>query len=79
MKNGAFVKWRNTNEYLTNYNGLQKGIDHGERNVIEEIDATESSINHIGFDYFSKLRCFFLYVCNDNNARILIVILILIG
>ena len=54
MKNGAFVKWANSKEYLKDYNGLQQGIEHGERNSIEEIDATESSINHIGFDYFSK-------------------------
>lgn len=49
LRNGAHVKWDNCTEFLTDYNKLpnEKIKLH-----IVEVDATEASIMHYGFDHF---------------------------
>lgn len=51
MRNGAFVKWTDDCEFLKDYNALP-----AEEHVryIQKIDATDSSIMHYGFGYFSE-------------------------
>ncbi|KAG8193352.1 hypothetical protein JTE90_022981 [Oedothorax gibbosus] len=53
LKCGASVKWKNYDNWVTDYNILQT---QSFKNVIEEIDATESCIMHIGFPYLSGLN-----------------------
>lgn len=49
LRNGALVKWTTSDQYLTNYNSLP-GEDV--KLQIQEVDATDSSIMHYGFDHF---------------------------
>lgn len=51
MRNGAFVKWTNDSEFLKDYNLLPP---EGYIRYIKEIDATDSSIMHYGFEYFRE-------------------------
>jgi hypothetical protein len=51
MRNGAFVKWINDHEFLKDYNALAA---EGDVRYIQKIDATDSSIMHYGFGYFSE-------------------------
>ena len=52
MRNGAYVKWTGSCEFLTDYNALPP---EGMIRYIQEIDATESSIMHYGFKHFCKV------------------------
>ncbi|KFM83169.1 ATP synthase subunit s, mitochondrial, partial [Stegodyphus mimosarum] len=55
LRCGASVKWQNK-EWIFDYNKLQdKDINHAQW-IIEEIDATESCVMHIGFHYLSGLK-----------------------
>jgi hypothetical protein len=57
MRNGAFVKWTDDREFLKDYNALPA---EGDIRYIQEIDATDSSVMHYGFEYFSEYSKFFL-------------------
>ncbi|CAH1365292.1 ATP synthase subunit s, mitochondrial [Tenebrio molitor] len=66
LRNGAYVKWNNSPEFLTDYNKLP---EEDVRLHIVEVDATESSIMHYGFahfvgcDYIRKItfhKCYYL-------------------
>lgn len=57
---GASVKWAGAEHFHSDYNTLPATSSRNYR--IEEIDATDSSIMHLGFPYLSnidtrKLRC----------------------
>lgn len=49
LRNGAAVKWINSEDYLKDYNSLPV---EGTKRYIKEVDATESSIMHYGFRHF---------------------------
>ncbi|KAK7793123.1 hypothetical protein R5R35_006517 [Gryllus longicercus] len=51
MRNGALVKWAGKADYLKDYDSLKEGEGKGGY-YIEEIDATEASIMHVGFPHF---------------------------
>jgi len=56
MKNGAHVRWKGCEEFVSHYNHLPN-MEHGSHKQfeIEEVLAgKEASISHIGFRYFSK-------------------------
>ena len=56
LKNGASVKWSNSDKFLKDYNSLPVTAN---RNLkIQEVDATDSSIMNIGFPYFQGLSRF---------------------
>lgn len=53
LRCGVLVKWHNKESWTKDYNLLpQTG---GRLLKIEEIDATDAAIMHIGFPHFSKL------------------------
>ena len=52
LRNGASVKWTGSQEWLKDYDLLPKeGMN--KQLKIKEIDATDSSISHIGFPHLS--------------------------
>ncbi|XP_069687756.1 ATP synthase subunit s, mitochondrial [Periplaneta americana] len=53
MRNGAFVKWTDDNEFLKDYNALPM---EGDVKHIKEIDATDASIMHYGFQHFNGCK-----------------------
>jgi len=55
MKNGAQVRWKGCEEFVSHYNCLpNKEYGSHEQFEIEEVFAgKEASISHIGFRYFS--------------------------
>lgn len=70
LRNGAALKWLDSGDYLRDYNCLPL---EGHTHYIQEVDATDSSISHHGFDHFrgcnhiSKLvlnGC--CYICDDS-------------
>lgn len=52
LRCGAAVKFRGYEKWNEDYNLLPSGPKGKFR--IEEVDATDSSIMHIGFEYFRK-------------------------
>lgn len=52
LRCGALVKWRNMESWTKDYNSLP--VSGGRLLKVEEIDATDSAIMHIGFPHFSK-------------------------
>ncbi|GAB6024956.1 ATP synthase, H transporting, mitochondrial Fo complex, subunit s (factor B) [Chamberlinius hualienensis] len=50
---GASVKWKGTEDWHKDYNTLPRGKS---QLVIEEIDGTDSSIMHIGFEHLRDLK-----------------------
>ncbi|XP_055926197.1 ATP synthase subunit s, mitochondrial-like [Argiope bruennichi] len=54
LRCGASVKWKNHEKWVSDYNILQ--MEFLPKNVIEEIDATESCIMHVGFPYLNDLK-----------------------
>lgn len=60
LRNGAAVKWVNSEKFLRNYNLLPP---EGTTLYIKEVDATDSSIKHYGFLHFSG--------CNHIDTLIL--------
>ncbi|GFX42228.1 ATP synthase subunit s, mitochondrial [Trichonephila clavipes] len=54
LRCGASVKWKNKKDWVSDYNAMQ--IEFVPQNVIEEIDASESCIMHIGFPYLRGLK-----------------------
>ena len=52
LRNGAHAKWQKFGS-SKDYDELMES-DHLMRDHIIEIDATQSSINHVGFPYLSK-------------------------
>ncbi|XP_071799767.1 ATP synthase subunit s, mitochondrial-like [Asterias amurensis] len=61
---GAVVKFKNMDKWSTDYNCLPRGTSG--QFFIEEVDATDSSIMHVGFDYFigvNHLRSLKLHHC----------------
>ncbi|XP_042884882.1 ATP synthase subunit s, mitochondrial-like isoform X1 [Penaeus japonicus] len=50
LRCGALVKWRNMESWTKDYNNLP--VSGGRLLKIEEIDATDSAIMHIGFPHF---------------------------
>ncbi|XP_066593177.1 ATP synthase subunit s, mitochondrial isoform X2 [Prorops nasuta] len=53
LRNGAFVRWKNNDEYLKDYNVL---IAEQEQQFIEAVDATDSAISYIGFPHFQNCK-----------------------
>ncbi|KAJ3650245.1 hypothetical protein Zmor_021943 [Zophobas morio] len=49
LRNGAFVKWVNEYDFITDYNKLP--CDETKVYIIE-VDATEASVMHYGFEHF---------------------------
>jgi hypothetical protein len=58
LRNGAFIKWMGTEDYLNDYNSLPK-----ERTNLhlQRVDATNSAIHHVGFPYFCKFHFIIKY------------------
>lgn len=55
MRNGALVKWKGQNAFLTSYDNLPRDDEAAEKPFyLHEIDASNSSIAHHGFAYFSE-------------------------
>ncbi|XP_049944075.1 ATP synthase subunit s, mitochondrial [Schistocerca serialis cubense] len=70
MKNGASIKWASEKDYVTDYNKLAAA---GEKQYIEEIDASHSSIMGYGFPYFegcNHIKFIRLHKCHniDDDA-----------
>lgn len=72
LRNGARIKWKNSVEYLENYNNLPS-LD--KKYHIQAVDATDSAIHHIGFPHFGKIQVFrkskiyeFAYFKNFKNV-----------
>ncbi|KAF7415077.1 hypothetical protein HZH68_003566 [Vespula germanica] len=68
LRNGAYVKWKNSSEYLKDYNILIKQTG---TNYIQSIEAENAGITYVGFPYFDGckyieevklIRC--PYICN---------------
>ncbi|KAI4503427.1 hypothetical protein M0802_001649 [Mischocyttarus mexicanus] len=68
LKNGAYVKWKNSPNYLKDYNVL---IEQKESNYIQSVEAVNAGITHVGFPYFENcnhieeiklISC--RYICN---------------
>lgn len=53
LRNGAFVQWKGSTEYVTDYNNLPLE-EKRDQFFIKAVDATDSSIMGIGFPYFSE-------------------------
>lgn len=53
LRNGGNIKWKDAEEYLSNYNELPL---EGTQLFIKEIDATDSSISHYGFNHFEGCK-----------------------
>ncbi|KAK2578930.1 hypothetical protein KPH14_011136 [Odynerus spinipes] len=53
LKNGAYVKWQNSSEYLTDYNFLleEKGTKY-----IQAVKAVDAGITYVGFPYFDGCK-----------------------
>lgn len=75
LKNGAYVKWKNSSDYLKDYNVLiaQKGS-----NYIQSVEAVNAGITYVGFPYFEGcnhieevklIRC--RYICNKAMLKLL--------
>lgn len=54
LRCGAGVKWINSEHWLNNYNSLP--VTGSQIFEIEEVDATDSAIMHIGFPHFSEYK-----------------------
>lgn len=52
LRNGASVKWRGRDYFVTDYNDLAGGREK----KIQEIVCVESSISHLGFPYLKDLQ-----------------------
>lgn len=50
LRNGASVRWKGVDKYLSDYNAL--GTAGKQTQYIQAVDATDSSISHIGFPHF---------------------------
>ncbi|XP_071527715.1 ATP synthase subunit s, mitochondrial isoform X2 [Panulirus ornatus] len=55
LRCGAFVKWQNRGSWTKDYNSLP--ATGGRLLKIEEVDATDSAIMHIGFPHFRGCKC----------------------
>ncbi|CAG2112409.1 unnamed protein product [Medioppia subpectinata] len=64
LKNGASVKWTQSNQWIKDYNTL--ALEDG-KHSIKEIDATDSSITHIGFDHLKGLQSLDTFVIKSNG------------
>ena len=53
IRNGAKVKWGKNGDMFDDYDKLMNS-EASRSNFISEIDATNSSITHVGFPYLSK-------------------------
>lgn len=53
LRNGGAVKWMNSSEILNDYNSLPT---EGTRYHLEEIDASNASIMHNGFEHFKDCK-----------------------
>lgn len=54
LRCGALVKWRNMESWTKDYNSLP--VSGGRLLKVEEIDATDSAIMHIGFPHFKGCK-----------------------
>ncbi|GFS64648.1 ATP synthase subunit s, mitochondrial [Nephila pilipes] len=54
LRCGASVKWKNKENWVSDYNIME--TEYVPQNVIEEIDASESCIMHVGFPYLRGLK-----------------------
>ena len=52
LKNGAAVKWASSRKYLTDFSHLPKTMNKELK--VQEVDATDSVINEIGFPHFTR-------------------------
>lgn len=53
LRNGASVKFKGVQEYLSNYNNLPP---EGTVFYVQEVNATEASITHHGFEHFKGCK-----------------------
>lgn len=53
LRNGAFVKWKDISEVLTDYNALPKD---GQQYYIEGVNANNAGICDIGFEHFKGCK-----------------------
>ncbi|XP_017781649.1 PREDICTED: ATP synthase subunit s, mitochondrial [Nicrophorus vespilloides] len=49
LRNGGKVRWKGTNDFLSDYNSLPI---EGTMLRLEEVDGSNSSISHVGFPHF---------------------------
>ena len=56
LKNGAHVKWVDSEKFVKDYNSLP--VSGGRSWKVQEVDATEASITEHGFLYFKGLKHF---------------------
>ena len=61
------MKWTNDREFLKDYNALPT---EGDIRYIQEVDATDSSIMHYGFEYFSEYKKAPVLHCALNDQEI---------
>ncbi|CAL1276287.1 unnamed protein product [Larinioides sclopetarius] len=54
LRCGASVKWKNKDKWVSDYNMLH--MEFLPKNVIEEIDASDSCIMNVGFPYLKGLK-----------------------
>ena len=64
LRNGAAVRWSGATKFCDDYNLLALT---GKKPIIEEIDASDSSISHYGFAHLSKFSCNAIYEWRIND------------
>lgn len=57
LRNGAIIRWKGMNEFVTNYNNLPKDDEQPAKPYyLHEVDATQASISHHGFAHFKNCK-----------------------
>lgn len=57
LRNGAFVQWKGSSGFVTDYNNLPLKDNENSQFFIKAVDATDSSIMAMGFPHFSECSC----------------------
>lgn len=74
LRNGAFVKWKGSSEYLTNYDTL---MELKETKHIQAVEAKNAGITYQGFPHFAGckyieelklVKC--PYICNEAMSKL---------
>lgn len=66
IRNGAKVKWGKNGDMFDDYDKLMNS-EASRSNFISEIDATNSSITHVGFPYLKNLKSLRKIVFNETE------------
>ncbi|CAG2179464.1 unnamed protein product [Oppiella nova] len=64
IKNGAAVKWTDSHHWVKDYDLLEDDVT---KRSIKEIDATNSSITHIGFPHLNGLHSLDTFIIKNNG------------